>query len=144
MLYNNFNFQLLTNDSITHTKKRQVIEADDEDNKPLKPKAMWEKWKPIKQVEKKSAQISVLISSFIGQVSLDIQTLLININIFIPALLLFQISSKFCKQKKRLMTISHKPCKKKVVLQKEKLYAKIQYFNKDIVDINYVFFQIPK
>lgn len=122
-----------------------MIETDDKDNKPLKPKTTWEKRKPVKRVGKKNTKGSVLIASLVGQAPPDIQTLLMNINIVIPALHLFQISPKFRKEIRRLMTVPRKLRKKKVVPlavpiieEKAELYAKIHHPKQDTVDTNYV------
>lgn len=66
-----------------------------------------------------------------GQQNPDIQALPINTNIVIPALHLFQISSKFREKTRRLITVPHKPRKKKTVpsavpmIEKEELFAEI-------------------
>ena len=74
-----------------------------------------------------------------------------NTNIVIPGLHLFQISPKFQEEKRRLMIVLRKPCKKKVlppsvpIIQKEEeLFAKIDHFNKDTVETNHALFQTPK
>lgn len=99
---------------------------------------------------KKSIKALVVISSLVGQPPLNIQTLFMNTNIIIPVAYLFQILPKFCKEIRCLMTILHKPCKKKVmplavpIIKEEKLDTKIQYFNKNIVDTNYALLETPK
>lgn len=86
---NKLSLQLLANNFITYTKKRQVIKVDDEDDKFPKSKATLEKRKPVKQVKKKSNKTSVFIASLVCQSPLDIQVFFMNINIVIPALHLF-------------------------------------------------------
>ena len=90
---NKLSIQLLVNDSITCTKKRLVI-TEDKGDEPPKPKINQEKKKPVKRVGKKSAKASAPISGFVGQPPPDIQALLRNTNIVIPALYLFQILPK--------------------------------------------------
>ena len=148
---NKLSLQLLANDSITRTKKRRVIETDDEDNEPLKPKATREKRKPVKRVGKKSTKASVPIAGLVGQAPPDIQALLMNTNIVIPALHLFQISPKFREETRRLMTVPRKPRKKKVVPpavpiieEEEELYAEVHHPNQDTVDTNHALLQTPK
>ena len=88
LLDNKLTLQLLANDSITRIKKRRVI-TDDEDDEPPKPKANREKRKPVKQVGKKSIKESASISGLVARPTFDIQALLMNTNIVIPALHLF-------------------------------------------------------
>ena len=74
-----------------------------------------------------------------------------NTNIVIPAIYLFQISSKFQKETRRLITVSQKPRKKKVVpsailviKEEEKLYTEIHHPKQDTIDTNHTLFQTPK
>lgn len=66
------------------------------------------------------------------------------INIVIPALYLFQISSKFWKETRCLITILRKPHKKKIttpiitnVEDKEAQYAEINYSERYAVDTHH-------
>ena len=147
--YNKLSLQLLANNSITRTKKKRVI-IDDEGDESLKSKTKREKRKPVKQVEKKSTKASAPISDLVDQPPPDIQALLMNTNIVIPAVHLFQISPKFWKETRRLMTVLCKPRKKKIVLsnipiekEEEINYADIHQTGKD-VDTNHALFQTPK
>lgn len=133
---NKLSIQLLVNDSITRTKRRQTIETDNENDKRLNPKATWEKRKPVKQVGKKSTKASVPISSLVGQPAPDIQALLINTNIVITVLHFFQILPKFREETRRLMTVPRKPREKKIlslafpfIEEEEEHYAKIHHNN---------------
>ena len=146
---NKLSLQFLANDSITHTKKRRVI-TDDEDDEPPKLKANREKRKPVKRVEKKNTKASATISGLVGHPSPNIQVFLINTNIVILALHLFQILPKFQEEIRRLMTVPRKSCKKKVVpsailIEKEEEinYADIHQPSKDI-DTNHALLQTPK
>ncbi len=92
---NKLSVWLLANDSITRTKKRRVLETEDEADKPSKANTTWEKRKLVKRVGKKSSKASVSIFGLVGKPPLDIQALLIYTNIVIPVLYLFQVSQKF-------------------------------------------------
>lgn len=105
---------LLANDSVTHTKKRRVVEIEDEADEPPKTQSTREKRIPVKQVGKKSSKTSVLISEFIGKPLSDIQALLMNTNIVITALHLFQISPKFREKTSCLMTVPQKPLRRRL------------------------------
>ena len=143
--YNKLSLKQLANNSIIHIKKRCIIKDDKDDELP-KPKANWEKRKPIKQVVKKSSKASAPISGLIGQLPPDIQVLLMNTNIVIPILHLFQISPKFREKTKHLMMVLCKPHKKKIVSsaipieeEEEIYYADIHQPSKDI-DTNHALF----
>lgn len=141
---NKLSVRLLANDTITRTKKRRVLETENEVDEPPKVKATREKKIPTKRVGKKSSKASVPISGLVGKSPPDIQAFLMNTNIFIPALHLFQISPKFWEETRRLMIVPQKPCKKKVVLpaipiieEEEELYAEIHQPDKNTVDTNH-------
>lgn len=112
---NKLSLQLLANDFVTCIKKRQIIEMDKEKVEPPKPKAIWEKKKPIKQFGKKSTKASISISDLVGQLPPDIQALFINTNIVILVLYFFQISPKFWKKTRCLITVLRESRKKNVV-----------------------------
>ena len=86
---NKLSVQLLANDSITRTKKRRIRKTEDEADEPLNSKVTREKKTPVKQVGKKSSKVSVPISGLVGKPPPDIQALLMNTNIVIPALHFF-------------------------------------------------------
>lgn len=92
---NKLSIQLLANNVVTRTKKRHVLETEDEADESSKVKATQEKKIPTKRVGKKSSKASNPISGLVGKPPLNIQALFININIFIPALHLFRIFLKF-------------------------------------------------
>ena len=76
---------------------------------------------------------------------------LINTNIIILALYLFQISPNFGEKTRRLMTISQKPCQKKVISpitlskdNKNRLYIRAKKSNQNLVQINHAFVQTLK
>ena len=149
---NKLSVQLLANNSTTRSKKRRVvIDTDDEAEEVSKVKTTREKKIPVKRVGKKSSKASVPISGLVGKPSPDIQALLMNTNIIIPALHLFQISPKFREETRRLMTVPPKPRKKKVVPpavpvieEEEELYAEIHHPKRDTVDTNHALLQTPK
>ncbi len=148
---NKLSVRLLANDSITCTKKRCILETEDEADEPSKVKATRERRTPVKRLGKKSSKASVPISGFVGKPPPDIQALLMNTNIVIPALHLFQITPKFQEETRHLMTVLRKPRKKKVVPpsvpiieEEEELYAEIHYPNEDIVNTNHAFLQTSK
>ncbi len=58
---------MLANNSITHTKKTQVIKTDDKDDESSKSTATQKKKKSFKRVEKKSFKILISIFGLIYQ-----------------------------------------------------------------------------
>ena len=141
--------RLLANDLITRTKKKRVLETKNEADEPSKVKTTLEKITPVKRIGKQSSKASVLISGLVGKSPPDNQVLLMNTNIVVPALHLFQISPKFREGTRRLMTALQKRCKRRVVpfsvpiIEEEKeLYVKMHHPNKDIVNTNHILLQI--
>ena len=93
---NKLSVQLLAHNFTAYSKKRRiVIDTDDKAEEVYKTKTTQEKKILVKQVGKQSSKVSVPISDLISKLSPDIQTLFMNINIFIPTLHLFQILPKF-------------------------------------------------
>ena len=81
----------------------------------------------------------------------DIQALLINTNNVIPALHLYQISPKFQEKTSRLMAVSWKSRKKKIttsiipiIEDKKKLYAGIDYLERNAVNTHHALIRILK
>ena len=148
---NKLSMQLLANNSATRIKKRRVNETDEEAGEAPKTSVTREKRVPIKRVGKKSSKASVPISGLVGKPPPDIQALLMNTNIVIPALHLFQISPKFREETRRLMTVPRKPRKKKIttpiipIVEDEKeLYVGINYSERDAVDTHHALIQTPR
>ena len=146
---NKLSLQQLANNSITRTKKKRVI-TNNKDDEPPKPKANREKRKPVKRVGKKSTKRSTSISGLIDQPPPDIQALLMNINIVILTLHLFQILPKFREETRYLITVLRKFYKMKIVPSailiedKEEInHADIHQSGKD-VDTNHALFQTLK
>ena len=93
---NKLSVQLLANDSNTHSKKRRVIvDTNNEIEEVPKPKTTREKKTPVKHVGIKSTKASESICSLIDCPPSDIQVILMNTNIVIPILHLFQTLPKF-------------------------------------------------
>ena len=87
--------QLLANNSAIRTKKRRVNKTNEEASEAPMTNITQEKKVLIKRIGKKSSKASVPISGFVGRPPPDIQAFLMNTNIVIPALYLFQVSPKF-------------------------------------------------
>ena len=124
--------QLLANNYATGIKKRYVNKTDEEASDAPKTNVTQEKNVPIKHFGMKSSKTSALISGFIYRLPLDIQALLMNTNIIILALYLFQISPKFWEEICHLVIVLYKPRKKMIIApiipiveEKEELYVGI-------------------
>ena len=148
LFYNKLSLQLLANDATICPKKRRIDNIEDEATKAPKTNIAREKKVPVKRVGKISSKASVPISGLVRHPALNIQALFIKTNIVIPALHLFQISPKFREETRHFMTVSHKPCKKKVISpileEEEELYAGVNYLKQDTVDTNHTLLQTPK
>ena len=150
--YNKLSVQVLANDSNTRSKKRRVIvDTDDEIEEVPKPKTTREKKTPVKRVGKKSTKASVPISGLVGRPPPDIQAILMNTNIVIPALHLFQISPKFREETRRLMTVPRRPRKKKVIPpttpsedDENRPYVRAEKSNQNLIQTNHALVQTPK
>ena len=103
--------QLLVNNSATHTKKRHVNETEEEAIGAPTADITREKEVSVKCIGKESFKASVSISGHFKYPAFDVQAFFMKINTVIPALHLFQISPKFQKEIRYVMTTPEKTAK---------------------------------